>query len=174
MVNVRLTDKKIEEVVSGVCGTDVLSLIRKLKGRENISEFKLAEILKEDIKRVRNTLYRLYGANLVDFTRKKDKKKGWYIYYWTFKQDQIKYLYRRMKQDQLERLRERLKQEVSEQFFVCVNRCVRMDFEQAVNFEYRCPECGELTTQESIESRRHDIQAAIVRLEKELKAARSV
>ena len=72
---VRLTDKKMDEVVRSICGADVISLVSKIKGKENVSEFKLAEILKEDIKKVRNTLYRLYGANLVEFTRKKDKKK---------------------------------------------------------------------------------------------------
>ena len=170
MIKVRLTDKKIEDVAAGVCGSDVLPLIRKLRGKENISEFKLSDQLKQDIKKVRNTLYRLYGANLVDFTRKKDKKKGWYIYYWTFKQDQIKFLYQRMKEEQLDKLKEQLQQERVGQFYVCVNSCVRMDFDQAVNFEFRCPECGELTKQESVESRRQELQATIVVLEKELKS----
>jgi transcription initiation factor TFIIE subunit alpha len=169
MRKIRLTDKKIEEVLRSVCGADVLPLMKKLRGRENVSEFKLAEQLKEDIKRVRNTLYRLYGANLVEFIRKKDKKKGWYIYYWTFKQEQIRYLYRKMKKEQLERLKDLVSEEGEQQFFMCVNECVRMDFEQAVNFEYRCPECGELSMQEMNEDKPAERKKRIKRLEKELK-----
>ena len=165
---IRLTEKKIEEVVKFACGADVIPLIRKLKGKENISEFRLAEQLKEDIKRVRNILYRLYGANLVEFIRKKDKKKGWYIYYWTFKQDQIRYLYRRIKEEQLDKLKD-VSDETEKQFFMCVNKCVRMDFEQAVGFEYRCPECGELTQQESITEKLDEKYRQIKELECELK-----
>ena len=165
---IRLTDKKIEEVVKFACGDDVIPLIRKLKGKENISEFKLAELLKEDIKRVRNILYRLYGANLVEFTRKKDKKKGWYIYYWTFKQEQIKYLYRRIKEEQLDKLRDRVSVEVEQQYFICANKCVRMDFEQAVNFEFRCPECGEIVMQEGSKVRLEEKEKMIKELEMEL------
>lgn len=169
MVKARLTDKRIEEVVRSVCGDDVLPLVKKLQGKENVSEFRLAEQLKEDIKRVRNILYRLYDANLVEFSRKKDKKKGWYIYYWTFKPEQIKFLFTKIKKEQLEHIRERMGQEMMEQFFICPNRCVRMNFEQAVNFEYRCPECGELTMQEQIEEQMQDLKKKASELEKELK-----
>ncbi|HLD33663.1 MAG TPA: hypothetical protein VJB66_02975 [Candidatus Nanoarchaeia archaeon] len=169
MVKVRLTDKKVDEVVKNICGADVLPLIRKLRGKENVSEFKLADALHDDIKRVRNTLYRLYGTNLVEFTRKKDKKKGWYIYYWTFKPDQIRFLYRKIKLEELDKLKDSVKQEHTQQYFVCVNECTRMDFEQAINFEYRCPECGELTTQEGLVNNSKATAARIVQLEKEIK-----
>jgi len=169
MTKVRLTDKKVEEVVRNICGADVIPLIKKLRGKENVSEFKLAETLNDDIKRVRNTLYRLYGTNLVEFTRKKDKKKGWYIYYWTFKPDQIRFLYRKMKLEELDKLKDIVRSEKTQQYFVCVNECTRMDFEQAINFEYRCPECGELTVQEGHDSRVRESSEKIVELEKELK-----
>ncbi|HLC19914.1 MAG TPA: hypothetical protein VJK72_03270 [Candidatus Nanoarchaeia archaeon] len=167
---VRLTDKKMDEVVRSICGADVISLVSKIKGKENVSEFKLAEILKEDIKKVRNTLYRLYGANLVEFTRKKDKKKGWYIYYWTFKQDHIRHLYKKMKMEELDRLKSQVNGETGQQYFICVNNCVRMDFEQAVNLEYRCPECGELAAQEQKEKKVENFAQRIVLLQKEIKS----
>ncbi len=169
MVKARLTDKKIEEVVRSVCGDDVLPVIRKLRGKENISEFKLAEQLKLDIKRVRNILYRLYDSNLVEFTRKKDKKKGWYIYYWTFKSDRIGFLHQRMRKEKLYQLKHRLERETGEQFFICPNKCVRMNFEQAVAFEYRCPECGELTTQEDTRGSLEEVRKEVVELEKEIR-----
>lgn|SRR3989338_4168263 len=167
MVKVRLTPTKIEEVVRDACGDDVLPLVRKLGGKENISEFKLAEQLKEDIRKVRNVLYRLHGENLVDFTRKKDKKKGWYIYYWTFKPEQVRFLYDRIRQGRMRQLRERLSREGGEQSFVCANRCVRMDFDQAVGFEYRCPECGEILELEDVRSRLQQMKGELTRLERE-------
>ena len=165
MKKIRLTDKKTEEVIKRVCGDDILPLVKKLKGKENVSEFKLADQLKGDIKKVRNGLYRLYEANLVEFTRKKDKKKGWYIYYWTFKPEQVKFLYSKIRKEMLERLKERLEGEAKGMFFVCPNRCVRLSFDQAADFEFSCPECGELCSQEDINERAKEIKDKIKELE---------
>ena len=88
----KLSNKLVEQVVTDVAGEDVIPLIKQLKNKKNVSEFKLAEALELEVNLVRNMLYRLYHANLVSFTRRKDKKKGWYIYYWTFRIKQIKYV----------------------------------------------------------------------------------
>ena len=169
MASKKLSEKRIEEVVKNICGEDVLLLVRKIYEKENVSEFQLAKQLKIDIKRVRNMLYRLYDNNLVEFVRKKDKKKGWYIYYWTFKPEQIQFIYLRTKKKQLETSRERLVQESSGQFFICPSKCVRMDFEQVVNFEYFCPECGQLMGLEDVSSRVNELKKKIIGLEKDLK-----
>lgn len=165
----RLTEKKIEETIKYLVGEDVVPLVKKLRKKENISEFKLADQLKEDIKRVRNKLYRLAEVNLVSFTRKKDKKKGWYIYYWTFKKDQVRHLYQKIKEERLAKLKEKLENEEKEQFFICPNKCVRLNFDQAVNFEFRCPECNELVSQEDVSERVKEIKKEIKELKKEIK-----
>ena len=82
----------METVVGDVVGADVISLVRSLKNKKNVSEFKIAETLKQEVNITRNMLYRLYDANLVTFIRKKDKVKGWYIYYWTFNPKHIGFL----------------------------------------------------------------------------------
>nr|MBC8444041.1 hypothetical protein [Candidatus Woesearchaeota archaeon] len=87
----RLSNKIIEYVVGEVAGENALSIVNYLKNKKNISEFKIAEVLEKDIKEVRVLLYKLVNFNLVSSIRKKDKKKGWYIYYWTLNTDQIKY-----------------------------------------------------------------------------------
>ena len=80
----KLTPELVAKTISSVAGEDVLPLVERLRGRQNVSEFILADEVQHEINAVRNMLYRLYHANLVTFTRKKDKQKGWYIYYWTF------------------------------------------------------------------------------------------
>ncbi len=117
----KLSNKLVEEVISEVAGEDVLPLVKALKNRKNVSEFVLAEEIKQEINKTRNMLYRLYDSNLVSFIRKKDKKKGWYIYYWTFNSKRIKYLSKSLKKKRLEKLKERLKREKSGDFFTCDN-----------------------------------------------------
>jgi transcription initiation factor IIE alpha subunit len=76
----KITKKVIEDVVSQVAGSDVISLVDALKDKKNISEFKLAEMIDMEVNVTRNMLYRLFNANLVTFIRKKiNKKVGTYI-----------------------------------------------------------------------------------------------
>ena len=162
-------DDVLNEVIKAVAGDDVLPLVRALKNKSNVSEFKLADAIKKEINITRNMLYRLYDHNLVTFTRKKDKKKGWYIYYWTFNSRRVKELIITLKKAKIDRLRERLEREKSTNFFNCANKCIRLDFDQATEFEYKCPECGEILQQEDNTQKIAELQKNIAQLEKEIK-----
>ena len=164
----KLSNKLVEDVVIEVAGEDVIPLIKFLKNKKNISEFKLAESLTKEVNIVRNMLYRLYHANLVTFTRRKDKKKGWYIYYWTFKIKQIKFLAVNLKRKRVERLTDRLNREKDSQFFGCPNSCMRLDFDRAIGFDFKCPECDCIMEQESNAEKIKEIEQEIKALEKEL------
>lgn len=158
----KLSNKAVEEVIAQIAGDDVLPLVQAIKNKKNVSEFKLAEKIKQEINITRNMLYRLYHANLVSFIRRKDKAKGWYIYYWTFKPKHIKYLADDLKKQRLEKLKERIEREKDGHFFICQNKCMRLNFEQAVDFFYKCPECGQLMQQE-------DNNSTIIRLEEDIR-----
>ena len=113
----RLTQKKIEDILLPIMGEDGLPLIKYLYSKENVSEFDLAKRAKLDIKVVRKMLYLLYNHNLVGFNRKKDKEKGWYIYYWTLIPENVKFAYYKRKKEVLARLKHRLEEENKELFF---------------------------------------------------------
>ncbi|HLC51917.1 MAG TPA: hypothetical protein VJI98_01590 [Candidatus Nanoarchaeia archaeon] len=164
----RLTQNKIEEILVNLLGEEGRSLIRYLGGRENVSEFDLANKTKKDIKLIRKMLYILYNHNLVGFTRKKDKQKGWYIYYWTLIPESIKFNYYKMKQELLDRLKSQLDVEKKELFFVCPQNCVRLNFDQAIDFEFHCPECGELITQDDSEGKIKELKKKVIEVEIEL------
>ena len=168
----RLSNNIIEDVVTEVAGDDVVPLVRFLKNKKNISEFKIAETIKREVNETRNMLYRLYENNLVSFMRKKDKKKGWYIYYWTFNMKRVKYLVGDLKRKRLNKLRERLEREKEGNFFVCKNKCIRLNFDQATDFNYMCPECGSVLDQEDNREVMKDVEKEIGELEKEVKTAK--
>ncbi|MBT4935398.1 hypothetical protein HOL21_01435 [Candidatus Woesearchaeota archaeon] len=165
----RLTTKKTEEILVMILGEEGRSLVRYLIGKENISEFDLANKTKKDIKIVRRLLYNLYNHNLVGFTRKKDKQKGWYIYYWTLLPESIKFSYFKMRRDHLERMQHRLEEEQRELFFICPNKCVRLNFDQSADFEFHCPECGELIHQDQKKDMIKSLQKNIVLVQAEIK-----
>lgn len=164
----RLTQNKIESILTKILGEEGRPLIKELVGKENVSEFDLAKRTKTDIKLVRKMLYILYNHNLVGFTRKKDKQKGWYIYYWTLLPESIRFSYQKMKKQQLSTLKQLLEEEEEELFFVCPNNCVRLNFDQSMRFEFHCPECGKLIHQDDGEKRIKELKEKIAQLEKEL------
>ncbi len=168
----KATSKIVDDVVSEVAGADVIPLVKALRNKSNVSEFKLADQIKREINLTRNMLYRLYDNNLVSFIRKKDKKKGWYIYYWTFNQKRIKDLLRDSKKRRLEKLTERLTREKTTQFYMCASKCLRLDFEQSHDFNFKCPECGLLLDMEDNSKKIKELQVEFDKLLKESKPAR--
>jgi len=164
-----LSNKIIEATIVEVAGEDVLPIVSFLKNKKNISEFKIAEVIKKEINTTRNMLYRMQEVNLVSFIRKKDKKKGWYIYYWTFKPKMIKHIVINLKKKKLSKLEDRILREKNNHFFICQNKCIRLDFDQAMNFEFKCPECGEIMNQEDNLEKIRLIEEEIKNIKSELK-----
>ncbi len=146
----KLTDKRVEEIVAESVGEDALKIVKFILGKRDVSEFKVSSGLKMEIQEVRNILYRLHSKNLVNYKRKKDNKKGWYISYWTFDKLRVKELFERMQREKLEKFKERLEEESTNlnSFFMCPKACVRMDFHNAITYNFRCPECGTLMQQQ--------------------------
>src|SRR3989344_6767183 len=169
-----LLDKIVDDFISEMVGKDVLELVQYLKKRENVSEFKLAEHFNLTVNQIRNMLYRLYAHSLVDFTRKKDKKKGWYIYYWDF------YLKRALdaalahKEKRLGVLKDLLKREEAGQYFVCPDNDVRLGFEQAIECGFKCPECDKVLVQDNNSRKIQRLMKTIGELEEELRNGRDI
>jgi transcription initiation factor TFIIE subunit alpha len=164
----KLTLKDIEDLVRVIIGEDVIPLIKILFNKENISEFKLAEMLNITVNQIRNMLYRMYEQNLVVYIRKKDKKKGWYIYYWSLNNKGIENAILKTKLKQLDDLKIRISREQDSQFFVCPNGCMRFPIETAMEYEFRCQECGSLMKELDNKKTIDNIKGMISNLEKEI------
>jgi len=165
----KITPKVVESVITSTAGEDCIPIYKYLRGKKNISEFVLAEKLETEINIIRNMLYRLYNSNLVGFIRKKDKQKGWYIYYWTFNSKQVRFLLKSLKKRKREMLGERLQRETESQFYVCGDNHLRLNFEKATEYEYKCPECGALLELADNTEKIKEIRKEIQELEKDLK-----
>lgn len=165
----KLTNTSLDELVTTIVGEDVLPLVHILRNKDNISEFKLAEMLNITVNQVRNMLYRLNEQNLVNFIRKKDKKKGWYIYYWSINKKSVQGAFLKVKQKQLEDLKARLARESEGMFYVCPMGCMRLPMETAMEYEFRCQECGTLMKEQDNQKTISNIKKMIADLEQERK-----
>lgn len=142
------TKKQTEEVITELVGEHALPVIEFLRGKTRISEFIIAEELGLEINETRHILYKLLEHNVVSFIRKKDRIKGWYICYWDLNERMVPQLKKKMDLEKLEKLEQRLAQEESRQFFLCPNGCSRMDFDEGMENNFTCPECGRILLQQ--------------------------
>jgi len=165
-----ITNEQIEETIIQIAGNEALPLYKILKGKENVNEFEIANKLKLTINQIRNTLYKFDNKGLLESKRKKDRKKGWYIYFWTLDQEKLNNLVIKIKQDRLKFIERKLTEEQHSEFYVCKNNCIRMDSQQALDSDYVCHECGqvlELEDSSKIHSRlKKEIGSLKIELEK--------
>jgi len=141
--------EKIENVVRELVGEEAISMVLYLIGKTKVSEFVVANDLNMEIHKARNLLYKLFEQNILSFIRKKDKIKGWYICYWDFNEKSIPFLDEKIKKNKLQKYEDRLEKESTATFYMCKNACTRMDFEKAMEFNFKCPECGELMDEQN-------------------------
>lgn len=141
--------EKIENVVRELVSEEAIPMVLYLIGKTKVSEFLIANDLDMEIHKARNLLYKLFEQNILSFIRKKDKIKGWYICYWDFNEKSIPFLDEKIKKNKLSKLQERLEKESNATFYMCKNACTRMDFEKAMEFNFKCPECGDLMDEQN-------------------------
>lgn len=162
----KITTELIKHVVTELVGEEALPIIFYLRGKKQISEFIIAEELDLEIHLVRNLLYRLLEFNIVSFIRKKDRIKGWYICYWDFNERMTPYLAEKIRLSKISKLKERLEREEKNTFYMCRSACVRMPFEKSMEFNFKCPECGNLMNEQDNIRTQEFIKKQLKELEK--------
>jgi len=75
----------------------------------------------------------------------KDERKGWFVYRWRSRRDEVENFIENQKKKIAERLQQRLDYENSSQFYHCGNDdCLRQTFENSLEESFKCPSCGEI------------------------------
>ena len=145
----------LREVVAVVAGKNAGQIVDLLVGKKNVNEFIVAKKLNLTINQTRNILYKLADEGLVSSIRKKDKKKGWYTYFWTFNSGKAFLLLERTILKDIEQLEHQLKSREVKRFYVCKTCNSELTEENALLNEFTCPECGEIY---ELNDSRHTIQ----------------
>ncbi len=136
--------KTVEEMILEIAGKEAVPVYRTLRGKENVNEFTIAGKVKLTINQIRNIIYKFEQHNLVSSTRKKDRKKGWYIYFFTFNDRHADYVVIDIMTSKINILEKQLEREKGHQFYTCPNKCVRLTIENAMENQFLCHECGSL------------------------------
>ena len=169
----KIPQKNIDETIIEIAGKEGLQVYKILKDKENVNEFSIAEKLKLTINQIRNLIYKFEQHNLVTSTRKKDRKKGWYIYFFTLNPKQLEDITIQFKEKKVNILQRQLDRESSHDFYTCPNKCMRLPIENAMEHQFMCSECGSLLEPENKENNVTKVKKLMKGLEEELKKLKS-
>jgi len=160
--------KFIKEVVGIIVGKPTEEIVDLLVGKKNVNEFIIAKKLDLTINQTRNILYKLSDYGLVSSIRKKDKKKGWYTYFWKIEILKTLEFLRNELTKKIEQLNYQIKSRKTKLFYVC-NRCnIEFNEENALLHDFTCSECGDVFTVKDNSKMLKELQKALNRFEREL------
>jgi len=163
--------KTLSEKLAGKIASQITEI---LIGRKDVNEFKIAEKTGLTINQVRNVLYKLAEQNLVSAIRKKDKKKGWYIYYWTLDVGKALDLLSGMIKHEINVIEKTIKSRETKSFYACPICETEFSEENALLHEFTCPECGEVLVLADPEKYVSSLKKRISSLVKELEEIEQV
>lgn len=136
-------DDPFIRIASMIGGDEYLKVARSLLKSEDATDEEIASSTGLRINMVRKVLYGLFGKSLITGVRVKDEKKGWFVYRWRTRRDEVETFIENQKRQIMERLQQRLDYENSTQFYHCgSNDCPRVTFEDTLDNMFKCMNCG--------------------------------
>jgi transcription factor E len=158
----------LKSIVEDLIGKQSIPIIDLLAGKKPVNEFSIAESLKLTINQTRNILYKLSDLGLVSFTRKKDKRKGWYIYFWTLNAQQSILLLEEKLKNKLKELKNQLRNRKMNRYYSCSVCSTEVNEEAALLNNFTCPECT--TVYQLVDDTEHvkNIEREMAKISKEL------
>jgi transcription factor E len=151
-----------------MAGAGTGRIVEILFGKRDVNEFLIAKKMELTINQVRNILYKLSAEGLVTFIRKKDKRKGWYIYYWTLKTEKCLVKLEQSLIKKIEELNAVLNSRETKRFYNCKSCNVEVTEERALDHGFTCEECAEVYQLADNSNSIRDTKAKITRVEKDL------
>jgi len=160
--------KLLRDLVEEMAGVDNGRIVDILFKKKDVNEFLIARKMELTINQVRNILYKLSAEGLVSFIRKKDKRKGWYIYYWTLKTEKCLVKLEQSLMKKIENLKGILNSRETKRFYICKPCGIEIGEEKALEHGFTCGECAEVYELSDNSRPIIDTKAKVTRTEKEL------
>ncbi|MEK6829182.1 MAG: hypothetical protein AABY15_03565 [Nanoarchaeota archaeon] len=139
-----MLDKFLKEVVVILVGKQAEPITDLLDSKKYVNEFLIAKKLGLTINQTRNILYKIADHGLVSSTRKKDKRKGWYTYFWKIENLKSLEFLMDILTKKIENVNNQIKSRETKMFYICKNCNIEYNEENALLHDFTCPECGEV------------------------------
>ena len=138
--------KFLKEVVVIIVGKQAEEIVDLLDSKKYVNEFIIAKKLDLTINQTRNILYKVLDHGLVSYIRKKDKRKGWYTYFWKIEVLKSLEFLKKILLKKLDQVNHQIRSRETKQFYVCERCNIEFNEENALLHNFTCNECGDLFT----------------------------
>ena len=136
--------KILKEVVALIAGKQAEDIVDLLDAKKHINEFIIAKKLDLTINQTRNILYKISDHGLVSYIRKKDKKKGWYTYFWKIEVLKSLEFMKNNLLKTIDQLEHKIKSRETKRFYICERCNLELSEENALLYNFTCNECGDI------------------------------
>ncbi|MGA2918616.1 transcription factor [Methanoregula sp.] len=136
-----LNNPAIRAYLHRMVGDEGLNLLERFPREGEHSDEELAASTGINLNSVRHTLYTLYERRLAEYHRIKNNETGWLTYLWQLRTDHIADALREDMSLVLDKLSRREKYEEENDFFICKDCHLIFTFPQAMNIDFKCPDC---------------------------------
>ncbi len=139
-----MLQKLLTEIMVSIAGKQAEEIVKLLDGEKYVNEFIIAKKLNLTINQTRNILYKISDEGLVSFIRKKDKRKGWYTYFWKIEVLKSLEFLKDSIIKKMEQVRHQIKSRESKEFYSCETCNIEFNEENALVHSFTCNECGNI------------------------------
>jgi len=160
--------KFLRESVSMIVGKPAEEIVDLIYNNKHINEFLLSKKLNLTINQTRNILYKLSDYGIVSSVRKKDKRKGWYTYFWRIEPTKSLEFFRSSLIKKIEQMTAQIKSKETKDFYICERCNTELNEETALINSFTCNECGGLFTLKDNSKTIKDLQKNLEKLKEEL------
>jgi transcription factor E len=163
-----MLEKFLKEVVAITVGKQAEEIVPLLDSKKHVNEFIIAKKLDITINQTRNILYKLSDYGLVSSIRKKDKKKGWYTYFWKMEKLKTLEFLKNIIEKKKGQIQNQIRNRESKQFYVCETCRIEFNEENALLHDFTCNECGNTFTLKDNTKLIKELKRNLTKSEKEL------
>lgn len=158
------------EIVVSIAGKQAEEIVNLLDGEKYVNEFIIAKKLNLTINQTRNILYKISDEGLVSFIRKKDKRKGWYTYFWKIEVLKSLEFLRDNLLNKIDQVVHQIKSRQTKEFYGCETCNIEFSEENALIHNFTCNECGNIVSRKDNSSAIKEYTKELDKLKKELEA----
>ena len=138
--------KFLKDSVSLIIGKSAEEIVELIYNAKHVNEFLLSKKMNLTINQTRNILYKLSDYGIVSSIRKKDKRKGWYTYFWRIEPAKSLEFLRNSLIKKIEQMTYQIKSKETKDFYTCERCNTELNEETALINSFTCNECGGLFT----------------------------
>jgi len=164
-----MLQKFLKEVIISVAGKPAEEIADLLNNKKHVNEFLIAKKLEITINQTRNILYKISDHGLASSIRKKDKKKGWYTYFWKIEVLKSLEFLQKILVKRKEQVNNQINSREIRDFYFCKRCGIEFNQENALLNNFTCNECGDIFELKDNSKVLRELKKNLNRIENELK-----